>query len=144
MSFAEECQLNRIGGRRLRRTLRNVHNDGYLVEFGFLRVLMEPFREFPDENRNGLRMPELVIDHRRIYRPIHTGNRACRQLLVKDASFADQRKAVTLLDQHLHLGRMRSTRVLRHSDTCIRKQLKKPFMRVRMALWVVQHRKVVL
>jgi hypothetical protein len=34
-------------------------------------------------------MPELVIDHRRIYRPIHSGNRACRQLIVKGASFAD-------------------------------------------------------
>jgi hypothetical protein len=88
--------------------------------------------EFPDENRNGLRMPDLVIDHRRVYGPIHSGNRAGRQLIVKDGSFADQRKAVTLLDQHLHFGRMRGTRILFNSDARIRKQFKKPLMRVRM------------
>src|SRR5260370_42204219 len=142
MSVSEEGQLHRIDRYRLRWTLRNVNENGYLVGFGFLRVLRELSPEFPDENRNGLRMPELVVDHRRIYRPIHSGNRACRQLIVKDGSFSDQRKAVALLDQHLHLGRMRGTRILRDPDALISKQLKKPLMPVRMSLWVVQARKV--
>jgi len=55
----EECQLNWIARHRLRRTLRNVHNDGCLVGFGFLRVLRSLSSEFPDENRYGLRMPGL-------------------------------------------------------------------------------------
>src|SRR6266851_5884281 len=144
MSFPEECQLHRIARRRSRRTLRNVHKDRHLMGSGFLRVLREMFSEFPNENRNGLRMSELVIDHRRIYRPIHSSNRACRQLIVKSGSFADQGEAVSFFHKHLHLGRMRGTRILRDPNSRIGKQLKKPLMRIRMALWVVQHGKVVL
>ena len=112
--------------------------------FGFLRVLRGLSSQFPNKNRNGLRMPELVIDHRRIHRPIHSGNRPCRQLIIKSGSFADQRKAVAFLDQHLHLGRMRGTLILRDFDACIGKQLKKPLMRVGMALRVIQNREIVL
>jgi len=81
-------------------------------------------------------MAEFVIDHCRIHRPIHSGNRPCRQLVVKSSSFADERKAVAFLDQRLHLVRMRSVRILRDPAARIGKQLKKPLMRIWMRLRV--------
>src|SRR5438093_21411 len=59
MSFPEEGQLHRIDRYRLRRALRDVDENGYLAGFGFLHVLRRLSSEFPNENGNRLRMPEL-------------------------------------------------------------------------------------
>jgi hypothetical protein len=84
--------LNGIIFYRLRRPLwhrhRCLNQRCDLVGLRFFRL--ELFSEFPHQDGNGLRIPLLAIDHRRVYGPIHSCNRSRREFVVKRGPFANQ------------------------------------------------------
>jgi hypothetical protein len=66
------------------------------------------FSELPFElaNQDGkrLRMTLLVLDHDGIDRPVHTGDRTRRQLVLKHRSLSNECQTIAIFHERLHLA----------------------------------------
>ena len=89
-------------------------------------------------------MPLMVIDHGRIDSPVHSRNRACRQLIIEKGSFTNQRETKAFFDQHLHLRWMRREGILADLHTRVGEPFEQHFVRLGVTLWVIEHCQILL
>ena len=89
-------------------------------------------------------MTQFVIDQSCIHGPVHSGNRASRQLFIEGCSLSDQCQAMSVFNQRLHLGGMRGARVVFEIHTGFSEKFLKPLMSIRMSLRVIQDCKIAL
>jgi hypothetical protein len=83
-------------------------------------------------------------DDTHIHTPLHTQNVTSRQFLIERCSLANQRESMTFFNQHLHLDRVRSARIVRDLYACLAKEFQEPRVSDRISLRMIKNGKLVV